>query len=43
LHLDKKIWHDDEIKKRRFVQNAQNIGLDDRYFEGLANDNFDLC
>jgi hypothetical protein len=22
-------WNDDEIKKRRFVQNAQNIGLVD--------------
>jgi hypothetical protein len=27
--LGQKIWNDDEIKKRRFVQNAQNIGLVD--------------
>jgi hypothetical protein len=26
---DQKTWNDDEIKKRRFVQNAQNIGLVD--------------
>jgi hypothetical protein len=28
-----KTWNDDEIKKRRFVQNAQNIGLIDTVFE----------
>jgi hypothetical protein len=27
--LGQKTWNDDEIKKRRFVQNAQNIGLVD--------------
>jgi hypothetical protein len=27
--LGQKTWDDDEIKKRRFVQNAQNIGLVD--------------
>jgi hypothetical protein len=28
LH-EQKTWNDDEIKKRRFIQNAQNIGLVD--------------
>jgi hypothetical protein len=27
-------WDDDEIKKRQFVQNAQNIGLVNTAFEG---------
>jgi hypothetical protein len=36
--LGKKIWNDDEIKKRRFVQNAQNIGLVDTVFEYLVSD-----
>jgi hypothetical protein len=27
--LGQKAWNDDEIKKRRFLQNAQNIGLND--------------
>jgi hypothetical protein len=27
--LGQKTWNDDEIKKRRFVQNAQNDGLAD--------------
>jgi hypothetical protein len=27
--LGQKTWNDDDIKKRRFVQNAQNIGLVD--------------
>ena len=33
-----KIWSDDEIKKRRFIQNAQNIGLADIFFEELVSD-----
>jgi hypothetical protein len=33
-----KTWNDDEIKKRRFVQNAQNIGLVDTVFEELVSD-----
>jgi hypothetical protein len=36
--LWKKTWNDDEIKKRRFVQNAQNIGLIDTVFEELVSD-----
>jgi hypothetical protein len=31
--LGQKTWNDDEIKKRRFVRNAQNIGLVDTVFE----------
>jgi hypothetical protein len=31
--LGQKTWNDDEIKKRRFVQNAQNIGLVDTVFD----------
>jgi hypothetical protein len=31
-------WNDDEIKKLRFVQNAQNIGLVDNAFEDLVSD-----
>jgi hypothetical protein len=31
--LGQKTWNDDEIKKRLFVQNAQNIGLVDTVFE----------
>jgi hypothetical protein len=31
--LGQKTWNDDEIKKRHFVQNAQNIGLVDTVFE----------
>jgi hypothetical protein len=31
--LGQKTWNDNEIKKRRFVQNAQNIGLVDTVFE----------
>jgi hypothetical protein len=27
--LGQKTWNDDDIKERRFVQNAQNIGLID--------------
>jgi hypothetical protein len=36
--LGQKTWNDDEIKKRRFVQNAQNIGLFDTAFEELVSD-----
>jgi hypothetical protein len=36
--LGKKTWNDDEIKKRGFVQNAQNIGLVDTVFEQLVVD-----
>jgi hypothetical protein len=32
-----KTWNDDEMKKRRFVQNAQNIGLVDTVFEELVS------
>jgi hypothetical protein len=31
--LGKKTWDDDDIKKRRFVQNAQNIGLVDTFLK----------
>jgi hypothetical protein len=37
--LGQKTWNDDEIKKSRFVQNAQNIGLGDTVFEELVSDN----
>jgi hypothetical protein len=36
--LGQKTWNDDEIKKRRFIQNAQNIGLVDTVFEELVSD-----
>jgi hypothetical protein len=36
--LGKKTWNDDEIKKRHFVQNAQNIGLVDTVFKELVSD-----
>jgi hypothetical protein len=36
--LGQKTWNDDEIKKRRFVQDAQNIGLVDTIFEELVSD-----
>jgi hypothetical protein len=36
--LEQKTWNDDEIKKRRFVQNAQNIVLVDKLFEDLVSD-----
>jgi hypothetical protein len=36
--LGQKTWNDNEIKKRRFVQNAQNIGLVDTIFEELVSD-----
>jgi hypothetical protein len=31
-------WNNDDIKKRRLVQNAQNIGMVDMVFEALLND-----
>jgi hypothetical protein len=34
--IGKNTWNDDEIKKRRFVKNAQNIGLVDTVFEDLV-------
>jgi hypothetical protein len=34
--LGQKTWNDDDIKKRRVVQNAQNIGLVNTIFEKLA-------
>jgi hypothetical protein len=36
--LGQKTWDHDEIKKRRFVQNAQNIGLVHTVFEELVSD-----
>jgi hypothetical protein len=36
--LGQKTWNDDEIKKRRFVQDAQIIGLVDTVFEELVSD-----
>jgi hypothetical protein len=36
--LGQKTWNDDEIKKHRFVQNAQNIGLVATVFEELVSD-----
>jgi hypothetical protein len=36
--LGQKTWNDDEIKKHRFVHNAQNIGLVDTVFEELVSD-----
>jgi hypothetical protein len=36
--LGQKTWNDDDIKKRWFVQNAQNIVLVDTVFEGLLID-----
>jgi hypothetical protein len=35
--LGQTTWNDDKIKKRCFVQNAQNIGLVDTVFEELVN------
>jgi hypothetical protein len=35
--LGQKTWNDDKIKKRRFVQNAQNIGLVDTVFQELVS------
>jgi hypothetical protein len=36
--IGQKTWNDDEIKKRRFVQNSQNIGLVDTFFEESVSD-----
>jgi hypothetical protein len=36
--LGQKTWNDNDIKKRRFVQNSQNIGLFDTVFEELVSD-----
>jgi hypothetical protein len=36
--LGQKTWNDDEVKKRCFVQNAQNIGVVDTVFEELVSD-----
>jgi hypothetical protein len=36
--LGQNTWNDDNIKKRQFVQNAQNIGMLDTVFEELVND-----
>jgi hypothetical protein len=36
--LGQKTWNDDEVKKRRFVQNARSIGLIDTVFEDLVSD-----
>jgi hypothetical protein len=36
--LGQKTWNDDEIKKRRFVKNSENIGLVDTVFEELVSD-----
>jgi hypothetical protein len=36
--LGQKTYNDDDIKKRRFVQNAQNIGFVDIGFEELVSD-----
>jgi hypothetical protein len=35
--LGQKTWNDDEVKKRQFVQNVQNIGLVDTVFEELVS------
>jgi hypothetical protein len=35
--LGQKTWNDDEIKKCRFLQNAQNIGLVDTAFGELVS------
>jgi hypothetical protein len=36
--LGQTTWNDDDIKKRRLVRNAQNIGMVDTVFEALVND-----
>ena len=38
FYLGQRTWNDDETKKRRFIQNAQNIGLVDTVFEELVSD-----
>ena len=34
--LGQATWNNDDIKKRRLVQNAQNIGMVDTVFEALV-------
>jgi hypothetical protein len=36
--LGQKTWNDNEVKKRQFVQNVQNIGLVDTVFEELVDE-----
>jgi hypothetical protein len=36
--LGQATWNDDDVKKRRLVQNAQNIGMVDIVFEALVSD-----
>jgi hypothetical protein len=36
--LGQKTWNDDDIKKHRFVQNAQSISLVDTVFEESVSD-----
>jgi hypothetical protein len=36
--LGQATWNDDDIKKRRLVQNAQHIGMVDTVFEALVDD-----
>jgi hypothetical protein len=37
--LGQATWNDDDdIRKRRMIQNAQNIGMVDTVFEALVND-----
>jgi hypothetical protein len=36
--LGQATWNDDDIKKRRLVQNAQNIGMVDTVFEAIVDD-----
>jgi hypothetical protein len=40
--LGQATWNDDDIKKRRLVQNAQNIGMVDIVFEALVDDKSSL-
>jgi hypothetical protein len=46
LYLGKrKTWNNDEIKKRQFVKNSQNIGLVDTVFEEIVSDesSIEIC
>ena len=36
--LGQATWNDDDVKKRRLVQNAQNIGMVDTVFEAFVSD-----
>jgi hypothetical protein len=38
VKMSSNTWNDDEIKKRCFIQNAQNIDLVDTVFEELISD-----